>query len=121
MCWSEDGLSERLSAKFSALREEMRLVSAITALNLIQEKRYTEAEPYRASFLEIKDCPVKILAKELGSPFLPNGNEPEQLATKMLEVASVLSKQPELIDNNEAEACSSVLMELLDAVTSGSG
>lgn len=114
-------MSEKLSVKTSALREEMRLVSAITALNLIQEKRYVEAEPFRASFIAIKDSSVQTLAKDLGSPFLPNGNESEQVATKILEVANVLSKDPESIDRNEAEACTSVLMELLDAVTIKSG
>jgi len=121
MVWCEEVLSEKISVKTSALREEMRLVSAITALNLIQEKRYTEAEPFRASFIAIKNSSVETLAKNLGSPFLPDGNDSEHVATKILEVADVLSKDPESIDRNEAEACTSVLMELLDAVTTKSG
>jgi hypothetical protein len=110
-------MSEKLSVKTSALREEMRLVSAITAFNLIQEKRFDEAEPYRASFIEIKDSSIQTLAKDLGSPFLPNGNESEQVATKIIEVANVLSRDPASINQDEAESCTSVLMELLDAVT----
>jgi hypothetical protein len=114
-------LSEKLSVKTSALREEMRLVSAITALNLIQEKRYSEAEPFRASFVEIKDSSVQTLAQDLGSPFLPNGNETEKVATRIIEVANVLSKDPRSIEPSEAETCTTVLMELLDAVTAKSG
>ncbi|MDR0373407.1 MAG: hypothetical protein LBI79_07630 [Nitrososphaerota archaeon] len=110
-------MSEKFSAETSVLREEMRLVSAITALNLIQEKRYEEAEPFRSSFIEIKDSSVETLAKDLGSHFLPNGNATERIAAKMLEVAATLSKTPETIEENEAKVCASILMELLDAVT----
>lgn len=114
-------LSEKFSAETSTIREEMRLVSAITAFNLIQEKRYTEAEPFRNSFIEIKSSSVDEIAKDLSSHFLPNSAEKEKVAQKMLDVADVLSKNPEAISDDEAKTCTSVLVELLDAVAVKSG
>lgn len=113
-------MAEKFSAEFTLMREEMRIISGITALNLIREKRYSEAEVYRRSFVEIKDCSADDLAVGLGSFFVPNSAETVRIAKDLLAIANILSGDLQSIDEEQAKGSTQKLTELLDAVTSKS-
>ena len=120
MIHEESLLSEEFSQESAIMREENRIVSAITAFHLIQEGRYSDAEIFRQSFLEIKDLSAKDLAKGLGCYFLEdqrNCEEKGDVAQRMLNVAKVLAGDPASIDKSKAQECTTVLTELLYAIT----
>jgi len=110
-------LAEKYSVASNLRREKMRIISGITALNLIREKRFEEADVYKKPFVEIKDSPIEEVAQCLGSGFVPNNNETKRVATEMVSLAKLLSGDPNTLQTDDIEKSTKKLVELLNVLS----
>ena len=116
----ECSLSERFSMETKKAREENRIVSALTAVTLIKEHRYPDAKIFAESFAQIKDVPADDLNKEVGWYFVGGGDKcanDQEITKKMLTVANILANDPESINDTQADECTRILTELLNAIS----
>jgi hypothetical protein len=109
-------LTEKFSAASTLRREKMRIISGITALNLIKEKRFAEASVYARSLIEIKDCSIEEVIRFLPTGFVPP--QTQQMAEIVVKVAQLLSKDPDSIEESEIDESKNRLVELLDVLGS---
>lgn len=111
-------LVEKYSAASNLRKGKMRIISGITAFNLIQEKRFAEAEVYRKPFIEIKDFSVEDLAEGLGFGFVPNNTDTKKIASEMVSIARMLSADPASLKIDEIKKSTQELVELLNVISS---
>lgn len=114
---SGETLAEKFSTASNMRREKRRVISGITALNLIQEKKFDEAQVYARSFLELRNFSVEDLAQNLSCGFLPNRLESKQIAEKLIDVSVLLSHDPASIEKSELEEHRKKLVGLLNVLS----
>jgi hypothetical protein len=114
------GLAEKYSIESNLRRTKLRIISGITALNLIKEKRFAEAEVYIKPFIEIKDSSVEEVALDLGFGFVPNPNETNNIAAEMISIAKSISQHVRTLETNEIERITRRLVELLNDISNTS-
>jgi len=117
-------LLEKYTLASNIRRERYRLISGITALNLIQEGKFEDAEGYRQVFIEYKNIPIEELVQNLSFGFLPNSVNFRQLtevASKLHEIADFLSEDLILIKSSDnIEKYPKVLVGLLNDLSPAS-
>ena len=111
-------LAEKYSMEANLRKMKMRIISGITALNLIKEERFAEAEVYLKPFIEIKDSSVEDVAYGLGFGFVPNRNETNNITTEIISIAKSLSPDPRTLETNEIERKKQRLVKLLNDISS---
>ena len=109
-------VTEKFSAASGLRREKMRIISGITALNLIKEKRFADADTYKRSLIEIKDCSIEEVIRFLPPGFVPP--QTQQMAEDVVRVAQLLSKDPQSIEESEIDDSKERLVKLLDVLGS---
>jgi len=88
-------LVEKYALASNIRKERFRLISGITALNLIQEGNFEEAEGYRRPFIEYIDVSIDELVQNLSFGFIPGSVSPNQIkevASTLHEIANFLSE-----------------------------
>lgn len=88
-------LVEKYALASNIRKERLRLISGITALNLIQDGNLREAEDYRRPFIEYTDITIDELIQNLSFGFIPGSVSPHQIqevASSLHEIANFLSE-----------------------------
>ena len=110
-------LAEKFSVASNLRGEKLRVISGITALNLIQEEKYDEAEIYARPFVELKKFSVDDLAQHLSYGFVPNRADSREVAEQLMEVSELLSQDPASIEKSKITNSTKKLLGLLNALS----
>jgi len=110
-------LAEKFSVASNLRGEKLRVISGITALNLIQEEKYDEAEIYARPFVELKKFSVDDLAQHLSYGFVPNRADSREVAEQLMEVSELLSQDPASIEKSKITKSTKKLLGLLNALS----
>jgi hypothetical protein len=110
-------LTEKFSTASTLRREKMRIISGITAFNLIHEGKFEQAEVYRRSLVEIKDYPIDDVAHNFAPGFLPNEEDRRRIAEQLLEIAALISQDPHRINKSDINKSNRKLVELLNVIS----
>jgi hypothetical protein len=87
-------LVEKYTLASNIRKEKLRLISGITALNLVQEGKFEEALGYRKPFVEYRNYSIDELIQNLSFGFLPGSISPNKLmdvASKLQDIANFLA------------------------------
>lgn len=112
-------MGEEYSQGTTYRREQMRVISGMTGVNLAKEKRFDKSEEYIKPFAELKDITPEELAQRIRPKTYSYNSETgkaaaEKIAKDMISIAKVLSKGPTLLRTEELEESGKKLQEILD-------